>query len=101
MEKDVEAYVRREVKKMGGKLLKWVCPGNDGVPDRIVLLPGGRIWFVELKTETGRPTALQEHWQRVLSGLGFNVYILYGRQEVEVFLEYVREEVMCDEVHTA
>jgi hypothetical protein len=90
MEKDVEAYVRREVKKMGGRCLKWVCPGHRGVPDRIVLLPGGRIWFVELKTETGRPTALQKHWQRVLSQIGFNVCILSGRQEAEVFIDMVR-----------
>lgn len=90
MEKDIELYFTTVIKQMGGRCLKWVCPGHRGVPDRIVLLPGGRIWFVEFKTETGRPTALQKHWQRVLSRMGFNVCILSGRQEVEVFIEMVR-----------
>jgi hypothetical protein len=90
MEKEVERFLTREIKKMGGRCLKWVCPGHDGVPDRIVLLPGGRVWFVELKTEIGRPTAVQRHWQRVLAGLGFKAVILHGLREVDAFLQMVR-----------
>ena len=90
MEKDVERFLTREIKKTGGRGLKWVCPGHSGVPDRIVLLPGGRVWLVELKTETGRPTAMQRHWQRVLAGLGFNAVILHGPREVDAFLQMVR-----------
>ena len=49
LEKDIEKRLVREVKKLGGLCLKWVSPGNSGVPDRIVLMPGGKAIFVELK----------------------------------------------------
>ena len=47
------------IRKLGGRAFKWVSPGNDGVPDRIVVLPGYPAVFVELKTITGRLTSLQ------------------------------------------
>ena len=53
LEKDIEKLFRDEIKKAGGKAYKFTSPGNDGVPDRIVMLPGGHIVFVELKTDTG------------------------------------------------
>lgn len=48
-ESTIEAYLRDRVKELGGKAYKFVSPGNDGVPDRLVCLPGGRAVFVELK----------------------------------------------------
>ena len=62
MEKDIERYLKNEIEKLGGVSLKWVCPGNDGVPDRIVIMPGGEIWFVELKADRGKIGALQLYW---------------------------------------
>ena len=50
-EKDIEKILVNGVKDVGGRAYKWVSPGNNGVPDRIVILPEGRIVFVELKTE--------------------------------------------------
>ena len=47
MEKTVEAYLRDQVRKTGGLALKLVCPGWTGVPDRLILLPGGRVFFAE------------------------------------------------------
>ena len=61
-ERDIESGLRRQVEKMGGKFMKFTSPGNDGVPDRIAILPGGRVWFVELKREGEKPTAIQK-WQ--------------------------------------
>jgi hypothetical protein len=90
VEKDIEQFFENKIKQMGGRCLKWVCPGHRGVPDRIVLMPGGRIWFIEFKTDTGRPTSLQKHWQRVLSGLGFNAFIIRGRGAAEAFIEMVK-----------
>lgn len=90
VEKDIERYVRREIERMGGRVLKWVCPGCDGVPDRIVLMPGGRIWFIEFKTDAGRPAPLQVWWQKELKGLGFNAFIIRGRGAAETFVEMVR-----------
>ena len=90
MEKDIEKKLTSEVRKMGGRSYKWVSPGNAGVPDRIVLLPGGRIWFIELKTETGKTTRLQEAQIRLLSRMGFDVRVLHGMAEVEDFIKEVR-----------
>ena len=61
-ERDIESGLRKQVERMGGKFMKFTSPGNDGVPDRIAILPGGRVWFVELKREGEKPTAVQK-WQ--------------------------------------
>lgn len=59
LEKELEAYLVKRVKELGGRSYKWVSPGNVGVPDRIVMLPGGRIIFIELKQPGKKPTAVQ------------------------------------------
>lgn len=92
MERDIEKRLMTGIKNMGGRAYKWVSPGNAGVPDRIVLLPGGKIWFVELKTETGKTTRLQEAQIRLLSRMGFNIRVLHGLAEVEAFIEEVMQK---------
>ena len=58
LEKQIEARLRKRVNEMGGLFYKFVSPGNDGVPDRIAVLPGGRVWFIELKpTEAEHPVS--------------------------------------------
>lgn len=101
MERDVERYVRKKVEKMGGLCMKWVSPGKVGVPDRIVLMPGGWQCFVEFKDEDYQPTKLQLYWQDKLRDLGFNATILRGLDEARFFVSYIREEVLQDEVYTA
>lgn len=54
-----EKILVAEVRKLGGRAYKWVSPGNDGVPDRIAIFPGKAPVFVELKTDTGKLSALQ------------------------------------------
>lgn len=73
-EKDTEAFLRDEVKARGGRSYKWVSPGCAGVPDRIVILPNGRIFFVELKSEGKTSTPQQRKRQAELRALGCNVY---------------------------
>lgn len=87
LEKDIEKILVNEVKKLGGRAYKWVSPGNDGVPDRIVILPGLRPVFVELKTETGRLSAIQNVQIDRLRKMKQNVKILYGESQVRDFLE--------------
>lgn len=87
LEKDIEKILVNEVKKLGGRAYKWVSPGNDGVPDRIVILPGMRPVFVELKTETGRLSAIQKVQIKRLEDLGQDVRVLYGLSQVRDFLE--------------
>lgn len=89
LEKDIEKLFRDEIKKAGGKAYKFTSPGNDGVPDRIVMLPDGRIVFVELKTDTGRLSKLQELQCRQIAELGQMVRVLHGLAEVrDFFLEF-------------
>lgn len=73
-EAEVEARLRRAVERAGGKCLKWVSPGHTGVPDRIILMPGGRIYFAELKAPGERERARQEYVHRELRALGFTVF---------------------------
>ena len=89
LEKDIEKLFRDEIKKAGGKAYKFTSPGNDGVPDRIVMLPDGRIVFVELKTDTGRLSKLQELQCKQIAELGQTVRVLHGLTEVrDFFLEF-------------
>ena len=74
----------------GGRTYKWVSPGNAGVPDRIVVLPGRPPVFIELKTESGTLTALQKVQIRRLKALGLDVRVLYGPGEVKEFLKECR-----------
>ena len=75
-ESRIERHLRVSVKKMGGMAVKFVSPGLDGVPDRIVLLPGRKIAFVELKAPGKKPRPLQEKRMRQLKCLGFPVYVV-------------------------
>jgi Holliday junction resolvase len=80
-ERDIESGLRRQVEKMGGKFMKFTSPGNDGVPDRIAVLPGGRVWFVELKREGEKPTGIQKWQMEQLRKMGCNVALITGKQE--------------------
>ena len=93
----IEGQLRKQIEKKGGRFYKWVSPGNAGVPDRIAVLPGGRIWFIELKTEKGRLKPVQKWMQGRLKELGCNVRTVYGMDDVRDLMK----EVMRDEVHTA
>lgn len=73
-EKDTEAYLCKEAKRHGGRAYKFISPGCAGVPDRIVVLPGGRIFFVETKSQGKTSTTLQKKIQCELRELGCTVY---------------------------
>ena len=86
LEKEVEAKLVRGVKQLGGIAYKFVSPGNSGVPDRIVVLPGGRVEFVELKSKTGRLSSIQKRQIARLESAGKKVQVLYGEDDVAAFL---------------
>ena len=75
-EKTIEKKLVIAIKDMGGIAPKFISPGLDGMPDRIVLLPGGRMGFVEVKAPGKVPQPLQEARHRMLRMLGFKVYVL-------------------------
>lgn len=86
-EKDIEQKLVQGVKRLGGRAFKWTSPGNDGVPDRIVFLPGRPPVFVELKTDTGKLSALQRVQIDRLRDMGQDVRVLYGLDQVVEFLK--------------
>lgn len=94
LEREVEQALIDMVKRHGGMCLKWVCPGWAGVPDRIILLPGARIFFAELKRPKGGKVApLQTWWAKQLQRLGFTHLWILSRQDIET-LE--KEVIKCD-----
>ena len=72
----IERHLALSVEKMGGMAVKFVSPGLDGVPDRIVLLPKRKMAFVELKAPGKKLRPLQEKRRRQLMALGFPVYTI-------------------------
>jgi len=86
-EKDIEQYLREQVKAAGGKAYKWVSPGNNGVPDRIVMFPEARIVFVELKAPGKTPSDLQKAQIRRITKLGFDVFVIDSKSGVDEFIQ--------------
>lgn len=83
LEKEIEKKLGEIVKRHGGLCLKWVCPGWSGVPDRILLLPGGRVIFAELKRpKGGKVRRLQQWWRDTLRKLGFTVWHVYNVEDL-------------------
>lgn len=91
MEKDIESYLCKQVKTLGGLALKWVSPGFDGVPDRIILLPGGRVVFAELKDTGKTPRKKQRYRHQQLRALGFEVFVPDSYTAVDKLLREVAE----------
>ena len=85
-EKVIETKLVKKIKATGGLALKLSCPGFDGMPDRLVLLPGGVIAFVELKAPSKKPRPLQLARHKLLRGLGFPVYIIDDEPQIEMLL---------------
>ena len=96
MEKDIERYFKAQLEKRGAIVWKFVSPGQAGVPDRIVLLPGGRVVFAEMKAPGKRPRPLQRAVFERMRRAGHPVYVIDSREAVKAFME----EVMPDEVHS-
>ncbi len=88
LEKDVEKRLVKGVEALGGKAYKFVSPAHRGVADRLVALPRGRVWFIEVKTETGKLSPLQEAFRQEARALGCNYVCLYGEKDVDNWLVY-------------
>lgn len=89
-EKAIEKKVVQVVKASGGIAPKLVCPGFDGMPDRIVLLPDGHIGFVEVKAPGEKPRPLQLARHGLLRRIGFKVYVLDDEQQIGGILDEIR-----------
>lgn len=91
LEKEIEAKLRKLVVNHGGLCLKWVCPGWAGVPDRIILLPGGRVVFAELKRpKGGRLSSMQRWWAKKLVDLGFQYEQIWSQADLDLLEVFIR-----------
>lgn len=92
-EKKIEQKLVTAVKKHGGICPKFVSPGFDGMPDRLLLLPHGRFAFVEVKAPNQKPRPLQLSRHRLLRRLGFQVYVLDALEDIDkIILEVKNDE---------
>jgi len=88
-EKIIEQKFTAAVKAVGGLALKFTSPGFDGVPDRIVLLHGGKIGFVEVKAPGQKPRPLQLARHRLFRGLGFKVFVLDSEEQIPRIIDEI------------
>ena len=89
-EKTIEQKLTQATKQRGGICPKFVSPGFDGMPDRIVLLPMGRIGFVEGKAPGKKPRPLQTARHKLLTRLGFKVYVLDSEDQIGGILDEIQ-----------
>lgn len=92
-EKAIEAKLTQAAKALGGIAPKFTSPGLDGMPDRIVLLPGGHIGFVEVKAPGEKPRPLQLARHGLLRRLGFNVYVLDQPEQIGGILDEIYSDL--------
>lgn len=95
----IEARLRKAVERAGGRCLKFVSPGHTGVPDRIILMPGGRAFFAETKAPGKHERARQEYVQRKLHELGFRTFASVDSDEkiAAAVAEITKEEESRDD----
>ena len=91
-ERKIEKELAARTRATGGIAPKFTSPGFDGMPDRLVLLPGGRMGFVELKALGKKPRALQMARHRLLRRLGFKVYVIDEINQIDSVLEEIDHE---------
>ena len=89
-EKAIEQKLCQAVKQRGGICPKFVSPGFDGMPDRIVLMPKGRMGFVEVKAPGKKPRPLQTARHKLLTRLGFRVYVLDSEEQIGGILDEIQ-----------
>ena len=88
-EKNIETRLVAEVRRRGGLAPKFISPGLDGVPDRLILLPGGNFAFAELKAPGKTLGPLQALRKRQLEKLGFRVFVIDGTEQIGGMLDAI------------
>ncbi len=94
LEKSIENVLRLAVEAEGGVCLKWTCPGHRGVPDRMILFPGGVIAFVEIKRPGAKVKAagLQNWWRQQLAAFGFRCYEISTAEDARYLTDLLSTE---------
>lgn len=99
-ESEIESWLKSRIEGLGGLFLKFVSPGTDGVPDRIAIFPDGRVVFVELKTATGKLSAIQNYQIRKLMKRHQQVCVIYGMAGAVKFLKDAMSFVVSSVAYT-
>jgi hypothetical protein len=89
-ERYIESRLVKAVKEQGGICPKFVSPGLDGMPDRLILLPSGRAGFAEVKAPGKIPSALQLKRHKQLRKLGFKVFVIDNTSQIEEVIKLVK-----------
>ena len=89
MEKDIEKKFTKAIRHVDGIALKLVSPSFNGIPDRLVLMPKGKIGFVEIKDKGKKPRALQTSRHNMLRQLGFKVFVLDDADDIEKIINEI------------
>lgn len=88
-EKLLEKKLVHQVRMLGGIALKLLSSLFTGLPDRLILMPGGRVWFVEVKTTGKKPTPRQLIVHGMLQKLGFSVHVIDSQQTLDDFIKFI------------
>lgn len=86
LEKQIEAYLIKRVRALGGEAYKFTSPAHRGVADRIVCLPDGQTWFVEVKTEGGRLSPLQKVFAADMLRMNQKYVCLWNKEQIDEFI---------------
>ena len=89
-EQTIEKRLKKEIELIGGKALKFVSPGMQGVPDRLLLLPDGVAIFVELKSPGKKLRPIQELRRKQIEELGFDYWLVDSYEEIESLITYIK-----------
>ena len=92
MEKSIEAKLKKKVERASGMCLKLFSPMFTGLPDRIVLLPPGKVAFVEVKMKGKKPTARQLFVHHALRRIGFAVFVLDDEADIDGIIESILQD---------
>jgi len=87
LEKNIEAHLVKRVKEIGGMAYKFVSPAHRGVADRVVCLPNGVVWFVELKAPGGRLSPLQKVFEDDMARLRQRYVCLWSKEQVDAWVK--------------
>ena len=91
-EKNVESYIRAKLNELDLMVLKFLPDHSNGMPDRVVLLPGGRVVWVELKTEGGRLSEIQKYQHEILRSHGQEVVVVWNKEQVGELVWRIQQE---------
>ena len=90
-EKQIEQKLVQAVRRSGGLALKFVCPGFNGVPDRLLLFMEGKVAFCEVKAPGQKPRPLQVHRIEQLREMGFKVFVIDGVEQIGGMIDEIQK----------